>query len=57
MIPEELEKMIVASLDAKEIPFAVALTCGATVLGSFDPIEDVALITKKYNIWLHVDVN
>lgn len=33
MIPEKLEKMIIESLEAKEIPFMVVLTAGTTVLG------------------------
>jgi glutamate/tyrosine decarboxylase-like PLP-dependent enzyme len=34
-----------------------SLTSGTTVLGSFDPIDSVADICEKYNLWLHVDVS
>ena len=40
-----------------DIPFFVNCTSGTTVLGAFDPIEDIAAICKKYNMWLHVDVS
>jgi glutamate/tyrosine decarboxylase-like PLP-dependent enzyme len=32
-------------------------TAGTTVLGAFDPIEDMAKIAKKYKIRLHVDAS
>ena len=56
MIPQKLEIMIQESLALNEAPFLVALTSGTTVLGAFDPIEPVADICQKYNLWLHVDV-
>ena len=44
-------------LDIKNggIPTFVNATAGTTVLGAFDPIDEIAVITEKYNIWLHVD--
>lgn len=39
------------------IPFFVAVTSGTTVLGAFDPINEVADICDKYGMWLHVDVS
>jgi glutamate/tyrosine decarboxylase-like PLP-dependent enzyme len=47
-------------LDCQQLGFSVffvAITAGTTVLGAFDPIEDIALVCRKYQIWLHVDVN
>lgn len=50
-----LEQAIVTALNHGKIPFLVAATSGTTVLGAFDPIDKIAGITAKYNLWLHVD--
>jgi hypothetical protein len=36
--------------------FFIGITAGSTVLGAFDPIDDVATICRRHRIWLHVDV-
>lgn len=38
-------------------PMIVVATAGTTVGGAYDPINKLADITEKYNIWLHVDVS
>ncbi|KAL3461267.1 hypothetical protein BJX64DRAFT_277931 [Aspergillus heterothallicus] len=55
LIPEELEKLVQKALSEKRTPFYVNATAGTTVMGSFDPFEEIASICKKYNLWLHVD--
>ena len=55
MIPDELEKQIKIDLESGFIPTYVNATAGTTVLGAFDPIDEIAFITEKYDIWLHVD--
>lgn len=55
VIPEELEKAIQEDIKNNRKPFFINATAGTTVYGAFDPIEEMALIAKKYNIWLHVD--
>lgn len=55
MIPAELEKQIKLDIENNLVPTFVNVTAGTTVLGAFDPIEDIAVITEKYNIWLHID--
>ncbi|KAI6065083.1 Glutamate decarboxylase 1 [Aix galericulata] len=37
------------------IPLFVNATAGTTVYGAFDPIQEIADICEKYNLWLHVD--
>ncbi|MCL4143560.1 UNVERIFIED_CONTAM: hypothetical protein GTU68_008796 [Idotea baltica] len=36
-------------------PFFVNATCGTTVLGAFDPIEELAQLCEEEGLWLHVD--
>ncbi|MFT6845002.1 MAG: sulfinoalanine decarboxylase [Flavobacteriales bacterium] len=55
MIPEKLEEQIRTDLENGFLPTYVNATAGTTVLGAFDPIDKIADITEKYNIWLHVD--
>lgn len=55
MIPEKLEEQIIKDIDKGFIPTYVNVTAGTTVLGAFDPINEIADITEKYAIWLHVD--
>ena len=38
------------------VPMFVNATGGSTVYGAFDPINEIADICEKYNMWLHVDV-
>ncbi len=51
----DLEKKILISKNNSGIPFCVVATAGTTVRGCFDPIDEIADICKKYDIWLHLD--
>tara|TARA_R110002073_G_scaffold14554_1_gene59267 strand:+ start:35915 stop:37297 length:1383 start_codon:yes stop_codon:yes gene_type:complete len=55
MISEELEKQVKEDIQNGGIPTYVNATAGTTVLGAFDPIDKIADITEKYEMWLHVD--
>ena len=55
MIPEKLDAQIIDDLSEGFIPTYVNATAGTTVLGAFDPIDQIADITEKYKVWLHVD--
>ncbi len=55
MIPELLEQEIIASKKRGETPFFVAVTCATTLLGAYDPIDEIAEICHEYNLWLHAD--
>ncbi|XP_039299035.1 glutamate decarboxylase [Nilaparvata lugens] len=55
MIASELERLVIERKSKGDIPFFVNCTSGTTVLGAFDPIEDIANICQKYKMWLHID--
>lgn len=55
MIPNELEQSIEQAIQNGQKPFFVAVTCATTLLGAYDPIDEIAEITKRYRIWLHAD--
>ncbi|XP_047388574.1 acidic amino acid decarboxylase GADL1 isoform X4 [Sciurus carolinensis] len=55
MIPEELEKQIWQARKEGTTPFLVCATSGTTVLGAFDPLDEIADICERHGLWLHVD--
>lgn len=55
MVATELENLVTEAEAAGQTPFFVNATAGTTVLGSFDPLEEIATIAKKHGMWLHVD--
>lgn len=55
MLVDELEKQILKDKEAGLSPFFINATAGTTVMGAFDPINEMANISEKYNLWLHVD--
>jgi glutamate/tyrosine decarboxylase-like PLP-dependent enzyme len=52
---DDLEQQIILSLKKGEAPFFIGATAGTTLLGAFDPLEEIAVLAKKYGIWMHVD--
>ncbi|TKY86156.1 hypothetical protein EX895_004981 [Sporisorium graminicola] len=58
MDPVALEKMLT---EAKEngtgTPFLINATSGTTVLGSFDPLPQLAAVARKHRCWLHIDAS
>jgi sulfinoalanine decarboxylase/sulfinoalanine decarboxylase/aspartate 1-decarboxylase len=55
MLADELEKTIKQDIQNGYTPFFVNATAGTTVLGAFDNIEEIAKVSQKYHLWLHVD--
>ncbi|XP_072317098.1 acidic amino acid decarboxylase GADL1-like isoform X1 [Eucyclogobius newberryi] len=55
MIPSSLEELILKAKSEGARPFMVNATAGTTVLGAFDPIDQIVAICEKYRLWLHVD--
>jgi aromatic-L-amino-acid decarboxylase len=55
MLPDELENLIRRDLGNGYVPCAVVATIGTTGTVAVDPLKEIAEISRKYNIWLHVD--
>ena len=50
-----LKEAIEQDIQNKLKPCAIVATTGTTSTTAIDPISDLASLTKKYNMWLHVD--
>ncbi|EPJ53811.1 MAG: hypothetical protein OFPI_09230 [Osedax symbiont Rs2] len=55
IIPTALEQAIEQSLILGHTPFYIGLTAGTTVLGGYDPVAPCAEISRRYDLWLHID--
>jgi len=55
MKPEALEDAINRAKESGKKPFFIGATAGTTVLGGFDPFEEIAAIARQHNLWMHVD--
>ena len=55
MIPSELETAIETVKEAGEIPLFVCATMGTTVQGALDPLDQLADVCEKHDVWLHAD--
>jgi aromatic-L-amino-acid decarboxylase len=55
MIPEELEKQIQKDMRDGYTPLAVIVAIGTTGSTAIDPLRAIGEISKKYNLWVHVD--
>jgi aromatic-L-amino-acid/L-tryptophan decarboxylase len=55
MIPEALELAIKEDLAAGFQPACVVAAIGSTSSMAMDPVDAIAAVCKKYNVWLHVD--
>ncbi|XP_068236418.1 cysteine sulfinic acid decarboxylase-like [Palaemon carinicauda] len=55
MIPKALRQSIKAARENGREPFFVNATAGTTVLGAFDPLNEIADVCEKEKLWLHVD--
>lgn len=55
MISPKLEEAINEDLQNGWKPFCVVATVGTTSTTSVDPVEEIAAICEKNNLWLHID--
>jgi len=51
----DLRSRIEEAVEKGRKPFLVVATAGTTVLGAFDPIEEISEICEEFKCWLHVD--
>ena len=52
---DELEKTILKDKEQGLRPFFINASCGTTNTGAIDPIEPIAAIASKHQLWFHVD--
>ena len=52
---DDFENQISNDISNGFLPFYLNATAGTTVLCAFDNIEEISKVSKKYDIWLHVD--
>lgn len=55
MKPEMLERVIAADLANGLIPFYVCASVGTTSTNAMDPLPEIGRISRKYQLWLHID--
>ena len=55
IVPEVLELEIAKARIQGKIPIGIFATAGTTDFGSIDPLESMADIAQRNNLWLHVD--
>ncbi|MEO2157983.1 MAG: pyridoxal-dependent decarboxylase [bacterium] len=55
MSQNALRRSIEEDLEAGVVPVAVVATIGTTSSSSIDPVNEIAQISREYDIWLHVD--
>lgn len=55
MKAQSLLEQVQSDISHGYTPLLACATAGTTVYGAFDPIEEMAHVCKKFNIWLHVD--
>jgi aromatic-L-amino-acid decarboxylase len=55
MVPAALDALVRQDLAAGHRPVAVVASAGTVNTGSIDPLDELADICERHNLWLHVD--
>ena len=55
MRPDALARTIEADLAAGKRPCCIVASVGSTSTSAVDPIEEIAAVAERHNVWLHVD--
>ena len=50
-----LEQQIVADAQNGALPFLVVGTAGSVSTGAVDPLEEIARVCRRHDVWFHVD--
>lgn len=53
--PSALERAIEEDRDAGNVPFMIVGNAGTVDVGAIDPLAELADITRRENLWFHVD--
>ena len=51
----DLRAKVQKAKDDGRQPFLIFATAGTTVLGQFDPIEEISAVAKEHDMWFHID--
>ncbi|KLU91705.1 cysteine sulfinic acid decarboxylase [Magnaporthiopsis poae ATCC 64411] len=57
MLPSALRDAVLTAREEGMTTLFVNATAGTTVLGSFDPFEDVAAVCRELGLWMHIDAS
>lgn len=57
MVPSALEAAVLAARQRGMTPLYVNATAGTTVLGTFDPLAEIADVCARLGLWMHVDAS
>lgn len=52
---DELEKTIQACIASGKTPVSIIGTAGTTVRGAYDNFDELSVMAKQYDCWLHID--
>lgn len=55
IVPAELNRIIAADVAEGLKPFLVIASAGTTDVGAVDPLDEIGSISKRYDLWYHVD--
>jgi L-2,4-diaminobutyrate decarboxylase len=55
MCPQQLDELLATLRRAGHPVIAVAASSCATPIGAFDPLDQVAEVCRRHDVWLHVD--